>query len=543
MTGLDDSIRGPFRTPMVILSGAVTCVLLIACVNLSNLLLARANARGKEFAIRSALGAGQWQLARQVLVESLVLGLGGCLLGLPLAFGLTAVLANLDAFSIPLLQTISVDPTVLLFTVGLACLAGMACGSLPAWRLWRGESREALCDAGERGSGGRHTALLRRGLVVAEVALACVLLVSAGLLIRSFAEVLKVNLGFESRSAAAWRVDPVRRFASLAEGNRYYDQLVEKLEAIPGVESVGLTDTLPLGRNRTWFGGAKGVTYNRGNFPTAFPRMVDHRYLQAMRIPLRSGRYFDARDTAQTENVIIINETMARGLWGGQEAVGQIVSLGRTEWRVVGVVSDVRHATLEEGSGAEMYLNFRQMEDWNAIEVVVRSTRPLPSLVADVRTTLKSYDPMLPNAEYTTLDQIVEHAVAPRRLITELLGAFSSLALILAALGLYGVIAYSVAQRTRELGIRMAIGAQRGDVLRLVLQDGMTTAGIGVGLGLIGSLLTTRLLQSMLFGVSAINPAIFGLNALFLLAIALAACFLPARRASRLDPTEALRHE
>jgi predicted permease len=271
--------------------------------------------------------------------------------------------------------------------------------------------------------------------------------------------------------------------------------------------------------------------------------MVDHRYLQTMRIPLRSGRYFDARDTADTEKGIVINETMARNLWPGEEAIGQVVSLGRTEWRVIGVVGDVRHSTVEESSGAEMYLNFRQMDDWNAVEIVVRASRPAQSLVPDVRAALKAYDPTLPNSEFTTLEQIVDHAVAPRRLITNLLGAFSSLALLLASLGLYGVIAYSVSQRTRELGIRMAIGAQRGEVLRLVLREGLTTAGVGVVLGLIGALLATRLLKSMLFGVSATNPLIFAVNALILMAVALAACLIPARRASRIDPMEALRHE
>ena len=543
MTMIEDSIRGPFRTPMLILSGAVACVLLIACVNLSNLLLARANARRKEFAVRSALGARQWHLVRQILTESLVLAFGGCALGIPLAFAMTAGLARLDAFSIPLLQTTTVDSTVLIFTVVLTSLAGLFCGILPAWQLWHGGAREALSDAGERGSGGRSTSLLRRSLVVAEIALACVLLVAAGLLIQSFAEVLNIDPGFQPRSAIAWRADPVREFKSLAEGNRYYDQLVEKVAAIPGVESVGLTDTLPLGRNRTWGAGAKGVSYPPGTFPIAFPRMVDHRYLQTMRIPLRAGRYFDARDTAETEKVIVINETMARGLWPGEEAVGQVVSLGRTDWRVVGVVGDVRHSTLEESPSAEMYLNFRQMPDWNAIDVVVRGSRPARSLVPDVRAALKAYDPTLPNSEFTTLEQVVDHAVAPRRLITNLLGTFSSLALLLASLGLYGVIAYSVGQRTRELGIRMAIGAQRGDVLRLILREGLVTAGIGVALGLVGALLTTRLLQGMLFGVSATNPVIFAANAAILMIVALAACLIPAHRASRIDPMEALRYE
>jgi putative ABC transport system permease protein len=543
MTTLEESIRGPFRTAMFILSGAVGCVLLIACVNLSNLLLARANARRKEFAVRSALGASPWRLVHQILTESLLLALGGCALGVPLAFAITAGLARLKAFSIPLLQTTSVDLTVLVFTVGLSGLAGLTCGILPAWQLWRSSGREGLSDAGERGSGGKSASLLRRSLVVAEVALACVLLVAAGLLIRSFAEVLNVDLGFQSSNALAWRADPVRAFKSLAEGNRYYDQLVEKVAAIPGVNSVGLTDTLPLGRNRTWGAGAQGVSYPPGTYPIAFPRMVDHRYLQTMRIPLRSGRYFDSRDLAETEKVIVINETMARGLWPGEEAVGKLVNVGRSDWRVVGVVGDVRHGTVEERSGPEMYLNFRQIDDWNAIEIVVRTSRPAHSIVQEVRSALKACDPTLPSSEFTTLEQVVDHAVAPRRLITNLLGTFSSLALLLASLGLYGVIAYSVSQRTRELGIRMAIGAQRTDVLKLVLREGLTTASVGVVLGLIGALLATRLLKSLLFGVSATNPVIFAVNALILMAVALAACLIPARRASRIDPMEALRHE
>jgi putative ABC transport system permease protein len=219
------------------------------------------------------------------------------------------------------------------------------------------------------------------------------------------------------------------------------------------------------------------------------------------------------------------------------------VMIGPSEWRVIGVVGDVRHGTLEEKSGAEMYLNFRQIDDWNAIEIVVRASRSPQSLAPDVRAALKAYDPTLPNSEFTTLEQIVDRAVAPRRLITNLLGAFSSLALLLASLGLYGVIAYSVSQRTRELGIRMAIGAQRGDVLQLILREGLLTAVAGVGLGLVGALVATRLLKGMLFGVSATSPMIFAANALILMAVALAACLIPARRASRIDPVEALRYE
>jgi predicted permease len=262
-----------------------------------------------------------------------------------------------------------------------------------------------------------------------------------------------------------------------------------------------------------------------------------------MQIPLRSGRYFEAGDTADSRKVIVINETMARHLWPGKDAVGQTVVVGRGDWLVVGVVGDVRHGTLEESAGAEMYLDFRQMSDWNAIELVVRSARPANSLASDVRVAMKAFDPNLPVSEFTTLERVVDHAVAPRRLITNLLGAFSVLAVGLAAIGLYGVIAYSVTQRTREIGIRMAIGAQRGDVIGLIVCEGMRMAAVGIAVGLIASLAATRVLNSLLYGVTARDPITFAMNAAILVGITIAACAFPAWRASRVDPMEALRTE
>ncbi|HXJ55476.1 MAG TPA: ABC transporter permease [Verrucomicrobiae bacterium] len=541
LNDLETSIRGAFRPAMSILAGAVACVLLIACVNLSNLLLARANARGKEFAVRAALGANRGRLVRQILTEGLVLACAGCATGVPLAYAVTAGLARLRIFNIPLLETASVDLMALLFTVSLSCLAGLLCATFPAWQLGRGNMRHRLTDAGERTSAGKPAALLRKSLVIAEIALASVLLVGAGLMIRSFAKLIEVDLGFQPAQAVAWRADPTRAFQDRAEGNRYFDQLIQRLESIPGVQSVGLTDTLPLGRNRTWGAAAKGISYPPGQYPVAFPRIVDHRYLQAMKIPLRAGRYFNDRDTADTERMIVINETMARGLWPDRDAVGQVVRIGSSEWRVAGVVGDVRHGTLEKGAAAEMYLNFRQLDDWNAVEVVVRTTRPLAALVPDVRAVMKSFDATLPSSEFAKLDELVDHAVAPRRLITNLLGTFSLLALLLASIGLYGVVAYSVGQRTQEIGIRMAIGARRADVLRLILSEGVIMAAMGVMLGLVLALFVTRALESMLFGVSATNPLIFGANALILILVALLASFVPARRASRIDPMDALR--
>jgi len=542
MSDLENSVRGSFRQPMFMLFAAVGCVLMIACFNLSNLLLARANARRKEFAVRVALGATRWRLMRQTLTESLLLAVGGAALGVPLAFLAAAGLAQLQTFNVPLMQSTSVDGTVLGFTVGLAVLAGILSGTLPAFQLSRGSTQEKLNADSSRGSGGATSAWVRKGLVISEIAMACVLLVGAGLLVQSFAKLLDVNLGFRANHAVAWRLSPVRNFDSLIAANRYFDELVSRVEAIPGVESVGLSDALPLGRNRTWGISARGVTYPSGEFPVAAPRVVDHRFLQTMRIPLIEGRYFDARDTAKSENVIVLNESLARRLWPDRSAVGQMAEVNGGS-RVIGVVENVRHARLEEVGSGEVYLNFRQCSDWPSLNLVVRSARPIPSLATDFRAVAKAFDPTLPATEFITLTGIVDQAVAPRRLITYLLGCFSSLALLLAAIGLYGVVAYSVVQRTREIGIRLAIGAQRADVMRLIVGEGFKMAALGVALGLLAALLLVRVLNSLLFGVSSTDPFIFGANAAILIVVALMACAIPARRASKVDPMEALRYE
>jgi predicted permease len=269
--------------------------------------------------------------------------------------------------------------------------------------------------------------------------------------------------------------------------------------------------------------------------------MVDHRYLQTMRIPLRSGRFFNAQDTAEMESSVIINETMARRLWPGREAVGEITRIGPGDWRVIGVVGDVRHSALEESAQAEMYLNVRQIDDWNAMELVVRSSRPASSLIPEVRAAIRDFDPKLPTAESKTLDQLLEDAVAPRRLITELLGFFSVVALVLASIGLYGLLAYSVTQRSREIGIRMALGAQRGDVLKMVLGQGGKLAAIGIIVGLLASLGAGRMMRALLFGVGSIDPTTLFATPCLLGVVALFACWLPAFRASRVEPIEALR--
>jgi predicted permease len=537
---LSEALRGSFRAAFYVLAAAVACVLAIACVNLSNLLLTRINARRQEFAVRVALGASRRHLAGQALVESLLLAWGGSLIGVPIAIWATRALARLQTFGVPLLQDASVDPLALTVTILLTAFAGVACGVLPALHL---SSRSGPQQAAtHQRSAGRSSTAARSALVVVEVALACMLLVGAGLLFRSFSALLQVDLGFQPQHAMAWRVDSPRGFDSLAAATQYLDGAVRSVAALPGVDAVGLSDVLPLGRNRTWGVRAKGVVYPPGQGPTAFPRMIDERYLQAMQIPLRAGRYFDERDTAEGEKTVIVNEILARRLWPDRDAIGQAITQdgGRT---VVGVVGNVRHGSLEEAGGNEMYLPYRQTGDWGGMEMVVRSTRPAQSLVPEVRAALAAYDPSLPTGEFYDLEHLIDNAVAPRRLTTQLLGFFSTLAVTLAAIGLYGVIAYSVSQRTQEIGIRLAVGAQRRDVMRLVLGGGLRLVIAGVMVGLIGAAALTRLLQSMLFGVTAHDPFVFAGNAALLIVVATLACLVPALRATRVDPIVALRAE
>jgi putative ABC transport system permease protein len=542
LSGLQEQISGKFRRAFLVLFGAVGCVLLIACTNLSNLLLARAATRRKEIAVRIALGASRARLVRQMLTESLLLAGGGALLGLPLAFAATRALAASKAFSIPLLQTAKLDGTALGFTLLVAFATGLIFGLVPAWQISGADVHEDLKDASRGSSVGKQRAWVREALVISEVALACMLLVGAGLLIRSFQRLLEVDLGFRPEQAAAWRIETGERFRENAPRVAFYNQLIRAVETVPGVESVGLTDALPLGRNRSWGARAKGETYAEGQAPIAFPRIIDPGYLKTMRISLRAGRDFTAHDTEESEKVVIINETMARRLWPGKNAVGQIAVLGRGDHRVIGVVGNVRHAALEQEAGLEMYLPITQYAS-GSIELVVRTKLPTESLAPSVRTALSQVDPKLPTAEFQTLGQLVDQATSPKRLVTLLLGGFSLLALILAALGIYGVISYAVTQRTHELGIRMALGASVTDVLKLVIGQGMRPVVLGLTLGLVAAIALTRLMASLLFGVSATDPVTFASITLILAAVALLACYLPARRASKVDPVIALRYE
>ena len=538
---LSEYVSGGVRLALVILACAVGVAMLIVCANLANLLLARTAARQKELAIRVALGAGRGRLIQQVLTESVVLSLAGALVGLALAAAGTRGIAHLSAFSIPLLDTVRLDAGALGFTVALAVLTGLVFGVVPAAHVPALGAHESLKDSTRGSTAGKRRTGIRDALVVSEIALACVLLVGAGLLIRSLVRVLDVNLGFQPERAAALRIDPGAEYTDRTQRNAYYDEALRRVRSIAGVGGAGVTDALPLGGNRSWGAMAKGHPYTRENPPPdAFVRVVSDGYFRAMGIAFRAGRDFTEHDRDSMALVIIVNETLARTLWPGENPIGRTMTAD-TERLVIGVVSDVRHLALEEASGCEMYLPIRQTDDYSSVDLVVRTRLPPAALASAVRTALAPLDPDVPANEFRTLQQLVDRAVSPRRFVVFLLGAFSLFAVLLASLGIYAVVSYAVGQRTQEIGIRMALGASERDVQAGVILQTLRLAAVGIVLGLAASWMFAFALRGLLFGVATTDPPTFAAMVAILTAVAVIAGYLPARRASRIDPSVALR--
>jgi len=542
VSGLRDHLAGSFRAPFVVLAVAAALVLAVACGNLSNLLLVRAQRRAKEMSVRSALGATRRRLVVQLLTESLILATAGGTLGVGLAFWITKWVSGTTAVSIPMLRAVSVDASALGFTLVATLVTGLVVGIAPALQLSQGREWVTLNDASRGSSGGRRSSAVRETLVVGEVALAFVLVVGGTLLLRSFVGLLDVNLGFRPEGAMMWQVDAGRSFPNDTARIAYFENLVNRVRDVPGVDAVGLTDTPPLGRNRSWGIQAKGVVYDKGEVPTFFPRLVDADYLRAMRVPLIAGRQFTPNDRDGSELVAILNQTAAAKLFPGKDALGQVVLLfGDREFRVVGVVSDVRHQALEKESGLEVYLAYTQVPDFGTLAMVVRSRVPATALASRVQAALRAVDPLLPVADYQTLGSVVERAVSPRRFILTVLGAFAGTALLLAALGIYAVLSYSVSQRSREIGIRMALGESAGSVRQRVVTRTLLLAGAGVVIGAVVSLGAAHLIRSLLYGVGPADVLSFGATAMIMVAVSALAGFLPALRASRTDPMVALR--
>jgi len=538
---LKDHVGGKLRRPLIVLWSAVGLILLIVCVNLSNLALARAAARSKEFAMRSALGAGRGRLIRQVLTESTVLSMGGAALGLGFAFVMMSYLAHQGSIALPLLSRLRVDGAALAWTLLVAMASGVLFGLAPAFRMSGKNIQEALKESGHGTTEGRRHERVRAVLVVSEVALACVLLIGAGLLLRSFLRALDVDLGFQPSHAAAIAVDyddggsPVKRGAILQE-------ILRRVKAIPGIEEAGISDMLPLDRNRGWKLGAKGVVHRKDEYPEAFVYVVTPGYLAAMGMHLREGRDLNWSDRADSQRVVILNEAAAKRLWPGQDPLGRIAEISLGDTRVVGIVSNVRETGVEDSSGPEVYLPTTQAGPAGA-ELVVRAKLAPDVLASSVMRTLRALNPGQPATEFRPIQQIVDHAISPRRFFVLLVSAFAALGLALASLGIYGVISYSVTRQTQEIGIRMALGATQGRVLLGVLTRTLRLTLMGIALGIVASFVVARLIASLLFGTTPTDPATFAGMAALLCAVALIAGYLPARRASRIDPMVALRAE
>ena len=541
LTDLKDHVTGTLRRSLLVLWCAVGFILLIVCVNLSNLLLARGAARGREFAIRAAVGGGRGRLVRQVLTESLVLSGVGASLGLGLAFAFTRWLAHQGSFALPLLDRVSLDGAALAWTLVVAVAATVLFGLVPALRISSAHLADALKDSGRAASTGRMHERLRASLVVSEVALSCVLLIAAGLLLRSFLQVLDVDLGFEPARAAVIKIayddggEAARRGVVLHE-------MLRRVGTIPGVEVAGVADMLPFGRNRSWMFSARGEPARKDELTAALVRVVTPGYLAAMGMHLREGRDFTWHDAPDTERVVLINQAAARRFWPGEDPVSRVALVNGDETRVIGVVSDVRAYGLETAAAPEIFLPATQADPEGA-ELVIRTAVPPDRLAAEVMAVLRSLNPAQPATTLQPLEWIVDRAVSPRRFFVLLVAAFAALGLVLASIGIYGVISYSVTQQAREIGTRVALGATPGQVLRGVIARVLRLTLAGVGAGVLAALAATRWMASLLFEIRPTDPATFAGVVLLLVLVALVAGALPARRAARVDPLVALRGE
>jgi putative ABC transport system permease protein len=552
LASLHEDLVGQVRPALLILLGAVGLVLLIACANVANLLLARAASRGREIALRTALGATRGRVIRQLLTESMLLSLAGGGAGLLLAVWGVDVIIKLSPASVPRLAETSIDARVFLFTLGVSILTGVVFGLAPALQASKTDLAESLKDGGRSGSAGAARSRMRAVLVVTEVALSFVLLVGAGLLVKSFRHLVTTDPGYSPERVLALTVAlNSKKFADDESRAAYFREATARISQLPGVEAAGLTRLLPLGRSDIFnsFNIAGRPPFAPGSRNSARSYTADPGYFRALGVPLRRGRVFNAMDVKNSPPVIVINEALVRKYFADEEPLGRQIIIDGPDNKplpprqIIGVVGNVRFEGLNDLEVPEYYIPFEQSPDTVA-EVVVRSKeRDAAALAPSVRSALKGVDPNLLIWETQTMDELVSRSVAPQRFNAALLGLFAALALLLAAVGIYGVMSYTVTQRTHEIGIRMALGARGRDVLRMVVRQGMLLTAVGLALGLVGALALTRLLASLLYGVSTTDPFIFLTVPFALAVVALVANLVPARRAMRVSPLVALRYE
>jgi putative ABC transport system permease protein len=557
LNSMHDDLVQEIRPVLLLLLGAVGLVLLIACANVANLMMARAAARQKEMAIRTAMGASRWRIVRQLLTESMLLSLIGGGLGLLVAMWGTDALVAAIPDSIPRADEIGLDARVMLFTFLISALTGCLFGLIPALQVSKPDLNESLKE------GGRGPATMRQGvrsvLVIAEVALALVLLVGAGLLIRSLFAVRNVAPGVDPHNVITMQIPlSSATYNEATKVRSFFDHMLERLHATPGVEAVAITGDMPF------VGDDSEAPFWVGNGPRPAPEAIQWAlmnpvsadYVKAMGIPLLRGRFLSEQDTKDTPSVAVIDEYMARDLFPGQDPVGQRMTLPGNDkmpdipFEIVGVVGHVKHfgQDAQKEVAFQFYMPFVQIPDdfitgFQAVNLVARTAGEPASMAAPIKEAIQRVDKDQPVTAVRTLEQVLADSLAQRRFTMLLLGLFAGVALVLASVGIYGVMSYSVAQRTHEIGVRMALGARRDDVLGMVVRQGMRLAGIGVAIGLMAAFALTRLMSSFLFGVSATDPLTFALISLALAGVALAACFVPARRATKVDPMVALRYE
>jgi predicted permease len=541
-----NTVVGGIRLFVWLLFGAVCLVLLIACANAANLLLARAASRTHEMGIRSALGARRTRLIRQVLTEALLLACAGGALGTLIAYAAIRLLLGLNPGNIPRLSETSLDPRVLLFALAISLLTGVVFGILPALGVSRTNLGELLKQGGNKGLVG-SSKRCRHALIVGEVALAVVLLTGSGLLVRSYINLRDLSTGF-SDSALTMHIALDSRYSKPDQRSAFFHSVVDKLGALPGVKLIGATDATPLSHMEEM------TFFTVEGYPNKSHQLIDSRYatndyFQAIGTPLLSGRFFTPADqTPKAPPVVIVNEAFAKAYFAGHSAIGGHLCLcyftsGAPSWStVVGIVADTRFSNLENTPPPQVYSPFWRA-DLDQAFIAVRASLPTAQIIPSIRSAVRTIDPTLAVADIQTMDQRVSEASALRRFQTSLFGVFAAVALFLAAIGLYGVMAYSVKQRTPELGIRLALGAQPSNVLKLIVTQGMTLTILGICIGVAGAFALTRLLSTLLFGIAPTDPSTFILVAAVLLAVSFLACYIPARRAMRVEPIEALRYE
>jgi putative ABC transport system permease protein len=548
---LRQQVAGEIRLPLIVLLVAVGFVLLIACANIANLLLSRGAARYKEIAVRTALGAHWGRIVRQLLTESILLAVIGGAAGLACALASFTFLRQIIPDSLSLGTGLKLNLTVLVFTMLVSVVTGAVFGLAPALQGTRVDLNEALKqNSGRSGSNTGHNRL-RAALVVAEVALALVLLVGAGLLIKTFIHLRGLEMGFRPDNLLTLRTELSRqKYSGLPKRAAFYQEVLSRVRVIPGVVSAGYVTAVPMVQK--WGSSSFSVEGKEAvSGQDALSRQVSPGYMETVGMTLRRGRYFDEHDGTQSERVAVINETMARRFWGEKEPMGSRFKIGGADssrpWmRVVGVVADIKEMGLEVSPKATMFFPYTQMAEsfWNTPrEMAIRVAGNEMSVSSAVRQAIWSVDGDQPVSNIRSMNEILGEEVAQRRVIMMLLGTFAAIALLMAAIGIYGVLSYAVSQRTQEIGVRMALGAQPRDMLRLIVSRGLALVGLGVVVGLVASFALTRLMKGLLVGVSPTDPLTFGVIALLLIGVAMVACYVPARRATRIDPLIALRCE